>query len=116
MKRSLFVAILLFLTQWVYSQSNKISLYEDCNYNGKQLNLKPGSYRPVQYSSTMRKKISSMKVPAGFIVKVYTGDNFNGSSAIYTRDVACLDSTFNNNIGSMIVEQISPGTKAVNKQ
>ncbi|SMO78488.1 hypothetical protein SAMN06265350_1113 [Solitalea koreensis] len=83
-----------------------ITVYDKCNYSGKQFNLKPGVYGQSQFNSTMYKKVSSIKIPPGFIVKVFTGDDFNGTTAIYTKSVACLDSVFNNNIGSVIIEQV----------
>jgi hypothetical protein len=80
----------------------EIKVFNDCNYSGKNAEFKVGNYPflVLQFNNN----ISSIRVPSGRRVILYTGINYTGSSYIVTSDNQCLTSFFNNRIRSMIVE------------
>ena len=85
----------------VFDSSSVVSFYKDCNYTGGGIKLGTGDYTPKMLSG-MEDQISSIRVPAGRTVTVWTNGDFNGPSTSYTSDVACLHpGTFNDSISAI---------------
>lgn len=80
----------------------EITAFNDCNYRGRTTNYRPGAY-PILIIGVSN-KISSLRIPRGRRIILYTGANYTGRSYILTRDSDCLTDGFNNNIRSLIVE------------
>lgn len=84
---------------------NFVSLYEGCNYSGRKYTLEPGSYRLYQMKIG-NDKLSSIQIPPGMKVTIYTDDGFNGKSSTYSADVACLDIEWRQMASSIVVEYL----------
>ena len=80
----------------------EVQVYNDCNYQGRNIMYKPGSY-PFLLTA-FSKSISSVKVPVNRRVILYTGINFTGHSYILTNSNSCLELGYNDKIRSVIVE------------
>lgn len=87
----------------VGSQNDGATFYTECNYEGNSMRLLPGFYSGEQLG-LFRQDISSMEIPFGLQVKVYMGSDLNGSSLTLRENQACLSSSLNNRIGSLVVE------------
>lgn len=85
-----------------------VSFYADCNYNGNSLRLQPGYYSGEKLG-LFRYDISSIEVPAGMRVKLYTNESFSGGATTIAENNYCLNNTLNNRIGSFIVEESGYG-------
>lgn len=96
--------LLLFLSSTGIAQN--VGLFEDCNYTGKKYYLTPGSYK-VNYMQIANDRLSSLQIPKGMRVTVYEHDDFKGRSATYTSNVACLTDGFNDNVSSLVVENLN---------
>ncbi|MBL7724867.1 MAG: hypothetical protein JNK27_11995 [Chitinophagaceae bacterium] len=103
-KKFLLSVITLILSVLAFSQ-NFVSLYEGCNYTGRKYILEPGSYRLYQMKIG-NDKLSSMQIPSGLKVTIYTDDGFNGKSNTYSADVNCLDAEWRQAASSIVVEYL----------
>ena len=63
----------------VLKAASEIILYEDANFNGRFLSLKPGNYPLPEFNDM----VSSIQVPAGFIVIIYEHANEKGGYGTY---------------------------------
>lgn len=103
-KKILLPAIFLFCSSAVLSQNN-IALFDQCNYSGKAYYLTPGSYKGYAMQ-VGNDKLSSMQIPNGMRVTIYEHDDFKGRSATYTDHISCLTDGWNDNVSSMVVENL----------
>ena len=91
--------------------------YKDCNYTGTYaVGLNEGSYTIAQLTAKgiTNKDVSSIKITSGYEVVLYKNDNFTGSFAGYTGDVACLVSSgWNDSAASIRVRSITNKLPAV---
>jgi hypothetical protein len=89
--------------------TTKVTVYGDCSYGtGKfAVGLVAGTYTMAQLTAmgVTNDQISSINVPSGYSIQVYTSDNYGGSTATYTTNQSCLNSTFNDQISSVRVNQ-----------
>jgi endoglucanase Acf2/uncharacterized protein YjdB len=84
------------------------TVYQDCNYGGGAVALPVGSYTTAQLAAKGigNNWVSSLRVPAGFTVKLYDGDNLTGTSLTVTTDNSCLvGNSFNDLTSSIQVTQ-----------
>lgn len=110
MRKKTFLPILFFFTCFFSHAQNYVTLYEDCNYQGKIKTLEPGLYRLYQMKID-NDKLSGMQIPAGMKVTIYQDDNFKGKSNTYYNNIACLEAEWNDMTSSIVVEiqNIQPG-------
>lgn len=91
--------------------------YKDCNYTGSfAVGLNEGTYTIAQLSAKgiTNKDISSIKITSGYEVVLYKNDNFTGSYAGYTADVACLVSSgWNDSTASLRIRSITNKLPAI---
>ena len=74
---------------------NSVTIYNDCDYRGDSRTVGVGRYNWNQLGLP-NDEISSLKVPAGYTVKLYSDAEFSGQSVNITGDVPCLtDRNFN---------------------
>jgi len=85
-----------------------ITFYEDCSYGGNNMRLQPGYYQGDKLGM-FRYDISSVEVPSGMRVKVFTNESLSGSSYTISENNSCLNSTLNNRIGSFVIEETGYG-------
>jgi hypothetical protein len=88
------------------------TLYQDCNYSGTGVSLPVGTYTTAQLSARgiPNNWVSSLRIPSGYTVALYDGDNLTGASRVLTSDYSCLvNNTFNDLTSSV---QVSQGTSS----
>jgi hypothetical protein len=105
--RTIALTVIFFtlLCKSVQSQ-NYVTLYEDCNYNGKSYFVAAGNYRSYQMRVS-NDRLSAMRIPYGFKVTIYENDGFTGRSNTFTSDEVCLATEWNEMASSIVVENIS---------
>jgi hypothetical protein len=90
-----------------------VTVYKDCNFTGRAVNLPVGDYTlaQLQVRGINNNDISSLRVAPGFQVTGYDSDNFTGTSLTATADNSCLVSnTFNDMITSLRVRTAATPT------
>jgi hypothetical protein len=91
--------------------------YKDCNYTGAYaIGLPAGNYTIAQLAAKgiTNKDVSSVKITSGYEVVLYKGDNFTGSYAGFTADVACLVSSgWNDSASSIRIRPVTNQLPAV---
>lgn len=104
-KKLLFLLAVGFLSTAMMAQ-NYVTLYTDCDYRGTGQAFRAGSYDLGQ-SRIRGGNLSSLRVPRGFVVTLYTSNNVgNGQKIRITNDVSCLVSFgWNDRAWSMYVEE-----------
>ncbi len=88
------------------SISNEITLYEDCDYAGTELQLGVGEYPNISNLGFSNDALSSIKIPTGLKVTLYQHYDFGGTSIELTADDNCL-TNFNEIVSSLKIEEIS---------
>jgi hypothetical protein len=86
-----------------------VSIHTLMNFDGLFIYLDVGSYDFTVSTTIYNNNIESIKIPKGHSYKVtcYTEANYTGNSTILYDDTALFNSTFNNTISSIIIEDIS---------
>lgn len=88
-KSSLFFIAALFVLLFTQVVFGQVTMYVDCNYQGQSRTFDVGRYNWNQLILP-NDELSSLKVPAGFSVKLYEHGDFAGRSIIVAGDAACL--------------------------
>ncbi len=86
----------------ISSDNRVVTIYEHANYQGKSQDLKVGSYNTNRLT-IVNNTLSSLRVPRGFVVTLYTDDNFKGRTMTVTRDTPYVGDEFNNRTSSIRV-------------
>jgi len=84
----------------------KVEVYQGCSYGGWKTSLVCGDYTTSDLTAMgfVNDDASSVKVPAGYKVTLYTGDNFTGTSVTKTADDSCFtDDGINDQVSSIKV-------------
>ena len=67
-----------------------VTLYSDCDFRGASATFGAGRYNTDQLGAVGNDQISSVKVPPGFVVKLYEQVNYVGNTKRMDYTVACL--------------------------
>lgn len=101
--RKILLQLSLFLTLALSASSQMVRLYEDCYYGGRAVSLPAGNYASVQHGLRIR-ALSSIEIPAGFTVNLFSRDYFNGQYISLSATSPCLvDQHFNDMMVSLQV-------------
>jgi hypothetical protein len=87
MKRFLSVSVLLLMIFSVAAQ--QVTLFADCNFRGYSVSLGPGNYGANQHRMPLR-ELSSINIPPGMVVNVFSQDFFNGQFITLNQSSSCL--------------------------
>lgn len=84
-----------------------VKCYGDADYSGWSASLGLGSYTlsTLQSYGFVNDALSSLRVPLGYKVTLYSDDNYGGSTQVITSDSNYIGSTLNDKISSMKVER-----------
>lgn len=93
-----------------------VTVYEHANYGGSAFTLDVGEYRPIDLTArgapgswfdpnSVDSGVSSVTVPAGYRVTLYTSSDLSGNGVQYTSDVAFVGA-LNDAVHSIKVELI----------
>ncbi|MGS2761653.1 hypothetical protein [Sinomicrobium sp. M5D2P9] len=90
-----------------YTPETKVGVYQHSSYNGWGVELEAGSYTTSQLVALggIDNDISSVRVPLGLKVTLYSEDNFTGESYEVTTGNVSFLSAFNDKTSSIIVEE-----------
>lgn len=81
-----------------------ITFYTDCYSKGYSQSLKPGTYSGSQLGS-LKYAISSFIITGNLRVRVYlNNENMSGASVPFETSQTCFSNSYNDKIGSLIVE------------
>ena len=88
-----------------------VTLYTGKSYRGSETHLVAGDYllRHLKAYGLDADTLSSLKVPNGFTVTLYDGDNFSGSTQTVTADTSDLGS-MDNRVKSVKISYTAPAT------
>lgn len=96
------IAMMILSIACLHVQS-QVVVYTDCNYRGAQSRLSPGTYNNAYQINLPDRSISSLQIPRGYLVELFSGPNLTGSTGTYAGNVSCLSSSWNNQIRSLRV-------------
>lgn len=85
------------------NRSDMVVVYRDANFKGQSSNLSMG-YHDFDDLGVGNDKISSIRIPRGFSVTVYTEGNYRGRNRTYTYDVDNLED-FNDKVSSIVINK-----------
>lgn len=96
----------------VPTAAGNVVVYQDVDYSAGSAVLPLGTYTASQLSATGVGPwaISSMRVPAGFSLTGYSGDDFTGTAWTFTADNADLRVTGNNDAIASLKVTFNPST------
>jgi hypothetical protein len=81
-----------------------VTIYSDANYQGVSQDLGIGRYDDaLQQISIGNDKLSSLKMPAGFVVRLYEHFHFQGQFIDITQDTPAVSPDWNDKASSIIV-------------
>ncbi len=90
--------------QPVYNQNDYVTFYNDCYSKGYSQSLRPGTYYGSQLGS-LKLNISSFAIYGNLRVKAFiNNENVYGYSTIFDASESCLGSSYNDKIGSLVIE------------
>ena len=94
------------------TSSEAVTIYKDINYTGEHDTLSNGLSSYFKWTNVGNDAISSIKIPAGYIVTAYDNIDGHGNSVVFTEDVTGGNvknnlKDFNDKISSILVEKVS---------
>ncbi len=100
MKSRLFALLIGLLTMYTIN-AQQVVLYSDCGFRGQSIALNPGNYLASQHRMRVR-DLSSIQIPAGLAVNMFSADFFNGQYVTLTQSSECLiNQNFNDEMVSI---------------
>jgi hypothetical protein len=87
---------------------NEVRLYVDCDYRGRNVPLREGTYNANELRIG-NDELSSLRVGRDMQITLYTDNYQRGRSVTLTRDENCLPAGFNNEISSVRIERKGSG-------
>lgn len=107
--RSQFIFLFLVFSFVHFHSQSQVVVYTDCNFRGAQSRLSPGTYNNSYQINLPDRSISSIQIPRGYLVELYSGPNLTGNTGTYSGTVSCLSSAWNNQVRSLRVIQDNGG-------
>jgi hypothetical protein len=89
----------------ISGSSDYVTIYTDCSYRGNSLRLAPGYYQGDKLG-LLKYDISAIEIPSNLKAKVYINSEYlTGSYYTLSENISCMNSTLNNRIGSLVIEE-----------
>lgn len=85
-----------------FYQDGQVRVYSDINYRGSSRTFDTGAYNANELG-VGDNAISSIKVPAGYSLIIFSGRNFTGDRMTITHDISKLGDDWNDKISSLRV-------------
>ena len=87
-----------------FAQSNDgVQVYDFCNFGGDNVVVAEGEYLSMKDINFRNDRISSIRVPDGFEVRIYEDDNFRGDFATIDNNIRCFDEFWDDRVSSIKV-------------
>ena len=80
-----------------------VQVYDLCDFDGDSAFVEQGEYRSMRDIDFRNDRISAIRVPNGFEVRIYEDDDFKGDFANLDGDVRCFDSFWDDRVSSIKV-------------
>jgi hypothetical protein len=87
------------------NNDDQVVVYRDCYFKSVSKAFGEGNFRHDELG-VGNDKMSSLKIPRGWLVTVYENDNFDGASRVFTHDVDCVPQDWNDRISSMRISRL----------
>ncbi|UYZ63111.1 peptidase inhibitor family I36 protein [Hymenobacter weizhouensis] len=103
---------------FTYGAAKQVLFCQHINYGGYAVPLAPGRYTTAALATAgiLTNDLSSVRVPAGYEVRLYDNGDFTGASLLKTADDASLvDDGWNDRTSSIVVQKTSPTSLAATK-
>ena len=85
---------------------NEVELFSSCYYSGPSKNLGEGIYPDIRsITGSSYVNISSLKVPHGYVVELYSQPGYRGTKTTIQADMNCLVSSIRGKVGSMAIRR-----------
>jgi len=97
-----------FYGQAIHAQTEGVQIYDFCNFGGDAAQVEPGEHGNMGKVNFKNDRISSIRVPEGFEVRIYEHDDFKGDFANIDRDIRCFDRFWDDKVSSIKVVDIRP--------
>lgn len=81
-----------------------VVLYSDCYFQGRSMTVRPGYFPTLGSYSGISINPASLRVPQGYEVELFSGDQYKGSRFVINSNNSCLPVAFRNRIRSMTVK------------
>jgi hypothetical protein len=82
-----------------------VTIYTKCSYTGNSLRLGPGNYQGDKLG-LLKYEISSIEIPSSLKARVYINNEYlSGSYYTLSENINCMNSTLNDRIGSLVIEE-----------
>ncbi|WP_010523138.1 S8 family serine peptidase [Aquimarina agarivorans] len=91
------------------------TLYRHCNFNGTSARLAVGDYADIS-SVFINNQLSSIQIPSGLQVTLYSEVTFGGSSIVLTANDSCLSNDRFNDVASSARISRTTGAKLLTEQ
>ena len=90
------------------------TIYQNCNFSGPSVSVGIGEYPNMTSIGFNNDVLSSLQVPTGLQVTLFSNTNFGGSSINFVEDDNCLvNNSFNDVTRSIIIEPIGAIIRAI---
>ncbi|KHJ38717.1 development-specific protein S [Pedobacter glucosidilyticus] len=100
------------------SAYDDVLVYDKSNFNGMVVNLSEGNYLQADLAALglLNDSISSVKIPLGYSIELYVGDNLSGTSFVYTGEanVSVLDVSILKQVSSLKISRVAIGYDDLN--
>ncbi len=109
MKHNQLNVVLLFAISLFLCSSSliaQVTIYQHCNFTGWSIQLDTGNFdsNDIRGIGGLPNDASSIKVPPGYMVTLFSGDNFTGNSITFSNNDSCLvNESFNDVVSSIRV-------------
>ena len=80
------------------SSSDAVYFYTECGYRGSYSKYAPGDVARV--TGSLFRNISSVKIPSGWSVTLYTAPDYQGTRYTLTSSSSCLPASLNDKVAS----------------
>lgn len=106
------------LNELYQTNLNQVLVYDKSNFNGIVVNLSEGNYLQADLAALglLNDSISSVKIPLGYSIELYVGDNLSGTSFVYTGEanVSVLDVSILKQVSSLKISRVAIGYDELN--
>lgn len=90
-----------------HNDKNVITFYEKCDFEGEHISLPVGNYPSLNELKIGNDRISSVRVPKGMSVNLFSDRRFRGSKLTLDEDLFCLPKRLNNTTSSIVINHNS---------
>lgn len=88
-------------------QYGRVTLYSDAGYKGNTAVLGEGYHALKDFGGVGNDALTSLRIPYGFEVTLFSDDNFQGDQISFTSDVSGLPRNWNDKTSSILIKRVN---------